>query len=626
MSREAPPDSPADPKVAPPEEHHAILWLALPLIALGLPVAYRLALTGDLEDALRVRFVSNDLELFWYAACLVSAVALLGFMAARRRGRALWPAMDVIVGAFPWVVALAAQSLRGEPRYDAYRSAGIDEAFPWGLVDVTNVLVTGLTMSEARGVGALMSAALWASAAVGLLLPHAEAPRWRGAGLVIVTLPAWAVACGFLSSGSVLPFLGAALLSGVVLFAGTQESPEARTSARASVLLASLVVIALDVSAVCETLVETRPFTVAQYFAVHGRLYDTLRAAQWGSLVMLLPAMLAIGWLWRRGDPPTPLAGRVFLAVAVVGMPALDLAGTRLALARITPVEWPPWANLGVDALPLGEGANPTMRGRVPPRFILARGELRDDRGERVALLSDPAALRAALASASMARLGDPMGSERGERLAIVPQSYNDQAAVVSICPGRVVSLLLDRSLTMADLRTFVAAAVANEVVELDVVGPSVLGPDAALALQSAMRAAGAEATWPGGSEAERAHRRAAEALPATGFPPADLLRTPLDAHVALLPSPCWLAQLASAADLAPGGLAPDGIAPSRAIEDSLNEVLQEAPMQMRRLEPAPPRALWLDPSRDVAAFLLDATASHSSADTVIWTLEPPAP
>lgn len=624
MSREAPPDSPADPKVAPPEEHHAILWLALPLFALGLPVAYRLALTGDIEDALRVSFVSNDLELFWYAACLVSALALLGFMAARRRGRPLWPAMDVIVGGFPWVIALAAQSLRGEPRYDSYRSAGIDETFSWGLVDITDVLVTGLTMCEARGVGALMAAALWASAAVGLLLPHAETPRWRGAGLVIVTLPAWGVAYGFLSSGSALPFIGAALLSAVVLFAGTQESPEARAAARASVLLASLAAIALNVSAACETLVETRPFTVAEYFAVHGRLYDTLRAARYGSIVMLLPALLAARWMWRTGDPGTPLAGRLLLVMAVVGMPVLDAVGTHLALTRITPGEWPPWANVQVDPLPLGDGASSTMRRREPLRFILVEGELRDARGERLALLSDAAALRAALADAPMATLEDPTGIECGERLAIMP-SY-DQAAVIPVCPGRVVSVLLDRSLRMADLRAFVAAAVANEVVELDVVGPSVLWPDAKLALQHALRAAGQEAAWPRGSNDERDYLRAAGSLPATGFGPADLQRAPLDAHVALLPSPCWLGQLGSATAPTPGELPPDGIAPSPAVVDSLNEVLHEAAIQMRRLEPTPPRALWLDPSRDVAGFLLEATAPGSSGHTVIWTLEPPAP
>ena len=76
MSREAPPESPPDVRVPPPEAHHAAVWLALPLVALALPVAYRLVVTGDLDDALRVRFVSRELTRFWYAATLLSALVL----------------------------------------------------------------------------------------------------------------------------------------------------------------------------------------------------------------------------------------------------------------------------------------------------------------------------------------------------------------------------------------------------------------------------------------------------------------------------------------------------------------------------------------------------------------------
>jgi len=78
MSREAPPDSPAYTNVPLPASQPAVIWQALPLVALGLPVAYRLVVTGDLEDALVVRFVSKELQRFWYAATLVSHMATVG--------------------------------------------------------------------------------------------------------------------------------------------------------------------------------------------------------------------------------------------------------------------------------------------------------------------------------------------------------------------------------------------------------------------------------------------------------------------------------------------------------------------------------------------------------------------
>jgi hypothetical protein len=576
MSREAPPESPPDVRVAPPEAHHAAVWLALPLVALALPVAYRLVVTGDLDDALRVRFVSREITRFWYAATFVSALVLTGFMAARRRGRTVWPAMDVMVAGFPWVIALAAQSLVAEPS-QFYWEDGDNGVLPWGLIDVTHSLLLGMNMAEARGVGALVAAAFCASAAVGLLLPQAEAPRLRGAGLVIVTLPAWGVTYGFLSSGSVLPFIGAALLSAVVAFAGTQSSPDARSAARAAVLLASLSAIALNVSAACETVVASRPFHAPDFFAAHARLYDTLRAAKLSGIVMLIPALLARAWL-TPADLPRPSPGsRVLLALALVGMVALDEAGTRMALARITPDAWPPWAHVEVTPLPLGEDARSDVRRSEPPRYILAAGELRDASGQRVAQLSDAAALRAALASAPLAQREAPMGAELGERLAIMP--VMDQAPTPApLCPGRVVSVLLDRTVSMADLRAFVAAAVASGVVELDVVGPLVLSPAAKQALHQAVRAAGLEASWPLGSEDELDYTRVAGALPATGFAPLDLQRQPLTAHTALLPSPCWLTQLAGPpADS--GSEAPDQPTPSTVPGTAeLGERLNEMP------------------------------------------------
>jgi hypothetical protein len=541
MSREAPPESPPDVRVPPPDAHHAALWLALPLVGLALPVAYRVVMEGDLEDALQVNFVRNELEVFWYAATFVSALVLMGFMAARRRGRTVWPAMDVIVAVFPWVIALAAQSLVGAPRHRPWDNG----VFPWGLVDPTNVLISGMAMAGDRGVGALVAAALCASAAVGLLLPHAEAPRVRGAGLVIVTLPAWGVAYGFLSSGSVLPFIGAALLSGVVAFAGTQSSPAARSAGRAAVLLASLSAIALNVAAACETVVASRAFLAPDFFAAHARLYDTLRAAKLSSIVMLVPALLARAWLTHADLPRPSLGSRLLLALALVGMVALDEAGTRMALARITPDPWPPWAHVEVTPLPLGEHARSAARRSEPPRFILVAGELRNGSGRRVARLSDAAALRAALASAPLVLWEAPVGAEQGERLAIMPAM--DQAPTPApLCPGRVVSVLLDRTVSMADLRTFVAAAVASGVVELDVAGPVVLSPEAKLALHQAVRAAGLEASSPLNSEDELDYTRVAGALPATGFAPLDMQRQPVAAHTALLPSPCWLTQLAT--------------------------------------------------------------------------------
>lgn len=622
MSREAPPDSPPDPKVAPTEEHHAILWMALPLVALGLPFAYRLAVSGSMSDALRINFVLNDLELAWFAASLTSALTLLGFMAARRRGRTVWPAMDVIVGAFPWVIALAAQSMRGGNNSVLARSMASYDVEPWGLVPSTEVLVTALTMCEERGIGALMTAALWASAAVSFFLPHADAPRWRGASLVVVTLPAWGVAYGFGSSGSLLPFIGAAWLSGLVLFAGTQTSPAARSAGQTSVLLGALVVIALNVSAACEALVALPAFDAPSYFAVHARLYDTLRALKLSGFLLFLPAVLARVWLARSDDPPAESSGsRALLAVAVVSILVLDHAGTGLALSRVTPAEWPPWAGLDVEPMLLSDSASGASRRSATPRYILAAGELRNARGEQVARLSDAAAIQAELAQAPMARLDPRLGDEWGERLAIMPQL--DQAPEpVPICHGRTLSVLLDRTLPMADLRAFVAAAVVSNVVELDVVGPAVFTTDAKHALLEALRAAGQEGAWPTDPADERAYLQAARALPATGFAAADLSAQPATFHLALLPTPCWMTQLAGAPPTAPAS--PLGSQPGGAVQ--AGEVLNEMPANyVEPLPPGPPRALWLDPARDVQEFLLGATRERPNA-AVIWTLEAPAP
>lgn len=625
MSREAPPESPPDVRVPPPEAHHAALWLALPLVALALPVAYRVVMEGDLEDALRVRFLSKNLELFWYAATLVSALVLVGFMAVRRRGRTVWPAMDVIVAVFPWVIALAAQSLASAERYRDYDRSWDAGVLPWGLVDPTEALVRALTMSEARGVGALVAAALCASAAVGMLLPNAGAPRWRGAGLVIVTLPAWGVAYGFLSSGSVLPFIGAALLSGVVGFAGTQESPAARAAGRAAVLLAALAAIALNVAAACETIVASRPFETQDFFAAHARLYDTLRAARLSGIVMLVPALLARAWLTHADLPRSSLGSRVLLAVALLGVVVLDEAGTRTALARIMPAAWPPWAHVEVTPLPLGEHAHFEERRSEPPRFILSAGELRDGSGRPVAPVSDAAALRAALASAPLVRWEAPSGAEQGERLAIMPAM--DQAPTPApLCPGRVVSVLLDRTASMADLRAFVAAAVVSGVVELDVAGPMALWPQAKRALEQAVRAAGLEASWPHGSHDELDYIRVAGALPATGFAPVDLQRQPLTAHTALLPSPCWLTQLAGP-PAGPGSDAQSPLAPSTPEGTAeLGERLNEMPPDDARVIELRTVGLWLDPALTAGDFLLAATMDTERDTRVIWTLEPPAP
>ena len=624
MSREAPPESPPDVRVPPPEAHHAAVWLALPLVALALPVAYRLVVTGDLDDALRVRFVSRELTRFWYAATFVSALVLTGFMAARRRGRTVWPAMDVMVAVFPWVIALAAQSLVGDP-HQSYWEDGDNGVLPWGLIDVSHTLFLGMNMADARGVGALVAAALCASAAVGLLLPHAEAPRLRGAGLVIVTLPAWGVAYGFLSSGSVLPFIGAALLSAVVAFAGTQSSPDARGAAGAAVLLASLSAIALNVAAACETVVASRAFLAPDFFAAHAGLYDTLRAAKLSGIVMLVPALLARAWLAHPDLPRPSVGSRLLFALALGGMVALDEGGTHMALARITPDVWPPWAHVEVTPLPLGEDARSDLRWSEPPRYILAAGELRDASGQRVARLSDVAALRAALASAPLAQREAPMRAELGERLAIMP--VMDQAPTPApLCPGRVVSVLVDRTVSMADLRAFVAAGVASGVVELDVVGPLVLLPADKQALLVAVRAAGLEASWPHGSADELDYTRVAGALPATGFAPLDLQRQPLTAHTALLPSPCWLTQLAGPpADS--GSEAPDQPTPSTVPGTAeLGERFNEMPVESYRVIELRTVGLWLDPTLTVGDFLLAATTDTERDTRVIWTLEPPAP
>jgi hypothetical protein len=188
-----------------------------------------------------------------------------------------------------------------------------------------------------------------------------------------------------------------------------------------------------------------------------------------------------------------------------------------------------------------------------------------------------------------------------------------------------VVSVLLDRTVSMADLRAFVAAAVVSGVVELDVVGPLVLSPADKQALHQAVRAAGLEASWPLGSEDELDYTRVAGALPATGFAPLDLQRQPLAAHTALLPSPCWLTQLAGPpADSGreaptrppqhPGGHPRAGRAPER-----------DAPRDYRVIE-LRTVGLWLDPTLTVGDFLLAATTDTERDTRVIWTLEPPAP
>lgn len=114
---------------------------------------------------------------------------------------------------------------------------------------------------------------------------------------------------------------------------------------------------------------------------------------------------------------------------------------------------------MNVAPLALGEGARRGGRRTESPRFILAEGDLRNERGARIALLSDAAALRAVLVRAPMA------------------------------------------------LRS----------------GPSALSASDKLALVEALRAVRQEGAWPLGSEDERAYLSATEALPMTGFAHADL-------------------------------------------------------------------------------------------------------
>ncbi|MEZ4326934.1 MAG: hypothetical protein R3B40_17080 [Polyangiales bacterium] len=620
MSREAPPrEAPVPTPDAPAPERtpHSVIWLMLPLLALGLPFAHRLATGTRVNRLFELGFRPRMLEDVWLASALVGALVLVGCMAARRRGRHVWAALDVVAGSLPWFVSLAAQSTSSQARSPFHPT---DLAL-WGEEDAVPALWQTFVMHEVRGLGALMSACLWAAAALGWLVSRVDRPRPRGAALVVATLPVWGVVYGFPAEAGALPALAAAFLSSVVAFAGTQHSAPAREGARMAIVLATLTVLASWVTTVCHTLVGLQTVERAALIGHHALIFGTLSAARLGAVVALLPAALAMRWLLRPGDPRIPWPANLALIVAFVGVLGMDRVGTRLSLARGVPRPWPPWAEVEVTPLPVGD-AWPNGERRFA-RFILDDEGVRDASGQLLARYSDSETLARVLTTAPLAWSTSPDGDgtmlpgevDLSERLAIVPVS--DVAQQQPLCPGRVVRVLVDRAMRMQDLRTFVRAATDAGVVELDVVGPRALDGATKRALQQALEASGVDGAFPFGGD-ELSYIAAVSALPPTGVPALDVVRVELGGGTGLLPCPCWRAQVWGTDQATEAVPADDRL---------LGEQLNEAPPDERwRAAPVAPTTLWLDPDRDVTSFVLEATTRHPRGRSVMWTLEPPAP
>ena len=190
-----------------------------------------------------------------------------------------------------------------------------------------------------------------------------------------------------------------------------------------------------------------------------------------------------------------------------------------------------------------------------------------------------------------------------------------------ALCPGRALRVLVDRSLEMADLRTFVQVATEAGVVELDVVGPRALDADTKLTLQRALEASRLTGVLPLGGD-ELSYITALSALPATGVPAMDAVRLAVGGGTGLMPCACWRAQVWGTEDAE--------AVPTEGQEDdrALGEQLNEAPPEHDRwgLPPVPPAPLWLDPDRDVTSFVLQATSHQRDNRAFMWTLDPPAP
>ncbi|MCB9659746.1 MAG: hypothetical protein H6726_19010 [Sandaracinaceae bacterium] len=630
MSREAPPreaPAPALERPAPEREPHSAVWLMLPLVALCLPFAYRVATGTRVNRVFELGFRQRALGDVWLVCALVGALVLVGCMVARRRGHHVWAALDVVAGSLPWFVSLAAQStsLRASPPFD-------DRDVPlWGLGEPEEALVATYYMHEARAIGALTAACLWAAAATVWLAARADRPHARGAALGIVTLPVWGVVYGFPAEAGPMPALAAAFFTGLVAFAGTQRSPEAREGARTAIVLGTLTVLAVWVATACYTVVGVQTVFQAGLLTKHRVVFDTLSAARLGALVALVPAALGMRWLVRPGDARVGGPANVALILAFVGVLGMDRVGTRLSLARATPDPWPPWASVDVTPVPVGDAW--IDRGRRAARFILTDAGVLDPSGQLVARYADTEALSRALVSAPLAQQHDapevpgpvpntsprPGEVELGERMAIV--ALDVPAERRALCPGRALRVLVDRSLEMADLRTFVQVATEAGVVELDVVGPRALDADTKLTLQRALEASGLTGVLPLGGD-ELSYITALSALPATGVPAMDAVRLAVGGGTGLMPCACWRAQVWGTEDAE--------AVPTEGQEDdrALGEQLNEAPPEHDRwgLPPVPPAPLWLDPDRDVTSFVLQATSHQRDNRAFMWTLDPPAP
>ena len=644
MSREAPPreapldiDSSADGlrngegAPTPPKAPFSALWLGLPLLAWTVPFDYHMAAHGRVDIN---TFGRGFMRSLWFGVSALSVLLLVSSMAARRKGRALWVAFDVMAGSLPWVVALAQQSIvsrqSAHPHWhDASRPL-------WGAESTLVHAFNALQMHEPRGLGALMSASLWAGAAVGWLLPT-DNPRWRGATLLVVVLPVWGIAYSFSGDAGALPALGAGLLSVVLAITGTQTSVAARERGRAALVLATLALLALLVATVCDAIVAMGMLERPGFLSHHSTLLGLLSAARLGAIVCLLPAALASRWLIQKGDARPATAATVALLLAFVGVLGLDRVGTRMALERTTPEPSPPWAGADVHPLAVASGTD-WQRSHAHQRFILSAGVLQDAQGQTVAPLSDPRRLGDALQATFHARgpregtsPRDPLeslGTERslGSRLAIVAMPAAPQR---SDCPGPILTVLVDRSASMADLRAFVSAATTAGVSELDVAGPLALAVDEKRALAEVLRRAGQDGAFPLGSTDELAYLDAMLALPRLGVPALDALRLQAAASPVALPSACWRTTLLGEPDAAvPGDTSPDGAReqPQDPGEVPPGEVVNEAMFDEAPVVRRPPVALWLDPARDVAAVLMESTTTRPGRESVIWLLDPPAP
>ncbi len=647
MSREAPPDlstgtgtgQPHDPAQGgpkPPEEPHSPMWLMLPLVALALPWVYRVVQLESVNQALRVRFERDILEPIWMASSVGAAIALVAFMQLRRRGRTIWVVMDLVAGSLPWVVSLAAQSVTGISSNGArYRAA---DNLIYGIPSPYSAVLQGAIMGEARGLGALMSASLWWAAACGMLVQSGRGPRaaegMRGAGLVVVCLPAWALAYLFVGSGSQLAWVAALWLSACTAYIGLRSSSAQRPMAAAGMVLASMVAVALTTTATCEGL-ERSLVTMGQDRTATYTMLGALLDASWAApFALLLAAALVAGWLFdRRG-----VASGVALAVACLGMTVLDRAGTQQAWERLVPEPWPPWDGVRVQPLPLQSERVVQERRRPPMTLILSAGALQSSEGQVLAPLSEREAVISVLASAEQAAWVAPDGTAIGERLAIAP-AREDAYYPPPLCSGKVISLLIDRSVGMRDLRLFVEAAVRAEVSEIDLVGPA--APDAAELLRraSALAQDAGAAPAPGDPHARLDALLDTPLPPASGFPPADALRFDVRTATVRTPTRCNIALLGEDEGLVPNPSAspndlgspedPESPEDPGDLGDFLEEPLGEQFNEMveaRAYLPPEPRALWLDPAADIVGVLLRSSAEADSQTQLIWVLDAPAP